>query len=186
MHLPVKPGPLTLLYPQWIPGEHGPTGPVVNLVGLNISAANAAISWKRDSVNLYAFQIQVPAGVTAIDVNFDYIAPPEADGFTSGASTTSELAVLNWNQLLLYPKGADADSMQLQASLRVPTNWRYGTALPIQSESGSEIQFQPSSLTTLVDSPVSMGAHTGRSTWALPAGFGIICTWPLTAIAPWT
>jgi len=143
MHLPVKPGPLTLLYPQWIPGEHGPTGPVVNLVGLNISAANAAISWKRDSVNLYAFQIQVPAGVTAIDVNFDYIAPPEADGFTSGASTTSELAVLNWNQLLLYPKGADADSMQLQASLRVPTNWRYGTALPIQSESGSEIQFQP-------------------------------------------
>ena len=29
MTMPAKPGPLTLLYPEWIPGEHGPTGPIV-------------------------------------------------------------------------------------------------------------------------------------------------------------
>ena len=27
MQFPVKPGPMSLLYPKWIPGEHGPTGP---------------------------------------------------------------------------------------------------------------------------------------------------------------
>ena len=141
--IPVKPGPFTLYYPKWIPGEHGPTGPLVNLVGLQIQGGGKPITWKRDNVNLYAFQVEVPAGVATLEVTFDYIAPPESAGFTSGASTTSELAVLNWNQLLLYPKGADADSIQLQASLKVPANWRYGTALPIHSESSSEIHFQP-------------------------------------------
>jgi predicted metalloprotease with PDZ domain len=159
MSLVATPGPMTLLYPQWIPGEHGPTGPVVNLVGLKIQAGAQALAWKRDDVNLYAFHVDVPAGVSMLDIAFDYIAPPESGGFTSGSSTTSELAVLNWNQLLLYPQGADADSIQLQATLKVPPGWRYGTALPIQSETGNDIQFRPASLTTLIDSPLSMGAH---------------------------
>ena len=159
MTMPAQPGPMTLLYPQWIPGEHGPTGPVVNLVGLKILGGGKTIAWKRDSVNLYAFAFEVPAGVSSLDIAFDYIAPPESEGFTSGASTTSELAVLNWNQVLLYPKGADADSMQLQTSLKVPSGWRYGTALPIQRETGNDVEFKPASLTTLIDSPISAGAH---------------------------
>jgi len=159
LSLPATPGPMTLLCPQWIPGEHGPTGPVVNLVGLKIQGGGQTLKWKRDDVNLYAFHIDVPAGVSTLDVAFDYIAPAEAEGFSSGGSTTSELAVLSWNQLVLYPQGADADSLQLQASLKVPAGWRYGTALPIQSESGNDVQFQPASLTTLIDSPLSMGAH---------------------------
>jgi predicted metalloprotease with PDZ domain len=159
MTMPAQPGPMTVLYPQWIPGEHGPTGPVVNLVGLKILGGGKTIAWKRDSVNLYAFVFEVPAGVSSLDVAFDYIAPPESEGFTSGGSTTSELAVLNWNQVLLYPKGADADSMQLQASLKVPPGWRYGTALPIQRETGNDVEFKPASLTTLIDSPISAGAH---------------------------
>ena len=159
MTLPATPGPMTLLYPQWIPGEHGPTGPVVNLVGLKIQGGGQTLAWKRDNVNLYAFHVDVPAAVATLDVAFDYIAPPEAGGFTSGSSTTSELAVLNWNQLLLYPQGADADTIQLQATLKVPAGWRYGTALPIHGETGDDIQFQPAPLTTLVDSPLSMGSH---------------------------
>jgi hypothetical protein len=61
-----------------------------------------------------------PPGATMLDVAFDYIAPPETGGFSSGSSTTSKLAVLNWNQLLLYPRGVEADSIQLQAALKVP------------------------------------------------------------------
>ncbi|HLH43898.1 MAG TPA: hypothetical protein VKV74_12990 [Bryobacteraceae bacterium] len=159
MTLPVKPGPMTLLYPQWIPGEHGPTGPVVNLVGLKVQADRKSLSWKRDSVNMYSFGLDVPAGATELEITFDYIAPPETGGFSSGSSTTSELAVLNWNQLLLYPKGTDPDALPFQASLKVPAGWRYGTALPIQRESGDEIQFRPAPLTTLIDSPLSTGAH---------------------------
>jgi predicted metalloprotease with PDZ domain len=159
MNIPAKPGPMTLLYPEWIPGEHGPTGPVVDLVGLKITADGKAIPWSRDPVNMYAFHVTVPAGASALDVVFDFITPPEAAGFTSGASATTELAVLNWNQVLLYPEGTPADQIRLQASLKVPNGWRYGTALPIARESGNEIEFQPSPLTTLIDSPVSTGAH---------------------------
>src|ERR1700735_3353177 len=98
MNIPAKPGPMTLLYPEWIPGEHGPTGPIVDLMGLKITAGGKPISWTRDVVNMYAFHVTVPAGASALDVVFDFITPPEAAGFTSGALATTELAVLNWNQ----------------------------------------------------------------------------------------
>ena len=157
--IPARPGPMTLLYPEWIPGEHGPTGPIVNLVGLKMQAGGQPVGWRRDSVNMYAFHIEVPAGASSVDAAFDFISPPEEGGFSSGSSTTSELAVLNWNQLVLYPEGAQADSLQYQATLRVPSAWRYGTSLPIARESGSEIEFQPAPLTTLIDSPLLAGAH---------------------------
>jgi predicted metalloprotease with PDZ domain len=159
MTMPAKAGPMTLLYPEWIPGEHGPTGPIANLVGLKIQAGELAIPWKRDSVNMYTFHVDVPAGVAALDVNFDFISPPDTGGFSSGSSATTQLAVLNWNQFLLYPQGTPPDKLQFQATLRVPNSWRYGTALRIKRESGNQIEFEPASLTTLVDSPVSTGAH---------------------------
>ena len=159
MTVPAKAGPMTLLYPEWIPGEHGPTGPIVNLVGLKVQAGELAIPWKRDNVNMYAFHVDVPSGVAALDVMFDFISPPEAGGFSSGSSATTQLAVLNWNQFLLYPQGVPPDKLQFQATLRVPNAWRYGTALRIKRESGNQIEFEPASLTTLVDSPVSTGLH---------------------------
>jgi predicted metalloprotease with PDZ domain len=159
MKMPVKPGPTTLLYPEWIPGEHGPTGPVVNLVGLTIQGDGKTVTWKRDSENMFAFHVDVPAGVSTLEISFDFLSPPETGGFTSGSSTTTELAVLNWNQLLLYPQGADPEKLQYQASLRVPNAWKYGTALPIRHESGNDIEFEPAGLTTLIDSPLSAGIH---------------------------
>lgn len=159
MTMAVKPGPMTLLYPKWIPGEHMPSGPIVNLVGLQIKGAGQSIPWKRDNLNMFAFHISVPASVSSLDIAFDYISPPEGGAFSAGASATTELAVLNWNQLLLYPEGTQADQLQIKAALKVPKSWRYGTALPIQRESGDEIEFKPASVTTIVDSPLSMGAH---------------------------
>src|SRR5271165_4924596 len=53
LSIPVQPGPLTLVYPQWIPGEHGPTGPIDNLAGLVISANGLQLAWKRDDVNMF-------------------------------------------------------------------------------------------------------------------------------------
>ncbi len=157
--VPAKPGAMTLLYPEWIPGEHGPTGPVIDMVGLKITANGQPVAWKRDSVNMYAYHVDVPAGASSLDVAFDQIQPPDTAGFSSGASTTTELAILNWNQVLMYPEGVPSDQLRYQANLRVPDSWRYGTALPIARESRNEIEFQPSSLTTLVDSPVSAGRH---------------------------
>jgi predicted metalloprotease with PDZ domain len=159
MTIPASPGPMTLDYPKWIPGEHMPSGPITNMVGLRIAGGGRAIPWKRDDVNMFAFHIDVPSGVTSLAVTFDYIAPPEGGSFSAGGSTTTELAVLNWNQLVLYPEGAQPDQLQVKASLRVPAGWRYGTALPISRETGNEIEFQPAGLTTVIDSPLSMGRH---------------------------
>jgi predicted metalloprotease with PDZ domain len=159
MTVPAKSGPMTLLYPKWIPGEHMPSGPIADLVGLKIQGAGRTIPWRRDSVNMYAFHVDVPAGAATLDVVFDFITPPETGGFSSGSSTTSELAVLNWNQLILYPEGISPDQFKAQATLRVPDSWRYGTALPIAHETGNTVEFAPASLTSLVDSPVSMGRH---------------------------
>jgi predicted metalloprotease with PDZ domain len=156
---PVTAGPLTLFYPQWLPGEHGPTGPIADLAGLRVNANGHPIPWTRDSTNMFSFHVDVPPGVTRIDVSLDFISPAETGGFSSGSSATSQLAVLNWNQFLLYPANTPTDQLNYQATLKVPAGWRYGTALPIASEAGDTIQFKPSSLTTLIDSPVSTGAH---------------------------
>ena len=157
--MPVTPGPLTLYYPQWLPGEHGPTGPIADLAGIRVTGGGSAIPWKRDSVDMFSFHIDIPPTVNRIEVAIDFISPADAGGFSSGSSATSEMAVLNWNQFLLYPAGTPTDQLNYQASLKVPTGWRYGTALPIANETGDLIQFKPSSLTTLIDSPVSTGAH---------------------------
>src|SRR4249919_1537758 len=78
MTMPATTGAMTLLYPEWIPGEHGPTGPIANLVGLKIQAGGKTLPWKRDSDNMFAFHLDVPAGATTLDVAFDFISPPES------------------------------------------------------------------------------------------------------------
>ena len=161
--IPTKPGPLTLLYPKWIPGEHGPTGPITDLAGLKITGAGKGIAWRRDDVDMYAFHLEVPDGVSSIEVTLDFLLPAGTEGFSSAASATANLAVLSWNQVLLYPEGYASDDLTYVAGLRLPEGWKFGTALPVlQQEAvlGQLIyRFKPVSLTTLVDSPVIAGSH---------------------------
>src|SRR5947209_16181309 len=90
--IPAQPGPLTLYYPEWIPGEHGPTGPIINLSGLKFTAAGKTLQWRRDPVDMYAFHIEVPQGASSVEVNIEFLAPTFAGGFSGGSSTTSHLA----------------------------------------------------------------------------------------------
>ncbi len=159
LRLPAAPGPLTLVYPKWLPGEHGPTGPIADLAGLVFTAGGKTLPWRRDAVDMFAFHLDVPAGVDTVEVALDYISPIESDGFSSGASATLWLSMVSWNQVLLFPKGAKGDALTYTASLRLPGGWKYGTALPVASETGERVEFTPVSLTTLVDSPVLIGAH---------------------------
>lgn len=158
----VGPGPLTLFYPKWIPGEHGPTGPVVDLAGLTISAHGAALPWRRDLEEMFALHVDVPAGVTRLDLAFDFILPPDPQGFSAAASSSPQLAVISWNQVVLYPLGVNPDAFRLAPSLRLPAGWNFATALRVAGREGTEIRFAPVSLTRLVDSPVQAGAHFRR------------------------
>ena len=159
LQIPAQPGTLTLVYPKWLPGDHAPTGPITDLVGLKMSAAGKTVEWRRDAVDMYALVVELPAGASTLDVALDYLSPPGADGSASGASATAQLADISWSDALLYPKGVKASEIQYAATLRLPEGWQFGTALVPANQTGNLIQFEPVSLETLVDSPVVAGAH---------------------------
>lgn len=162
LEIPAAPGPLTLSYPQWIPGEHGPTGPIVQVVNLHVSANGKALAWRRDLVDLFDHALEVPPGANRVEVTLDYLSPSATDGFTASASATAKLAVVSWNTLLLYPKGPKGsapDDLQFAATLHLPADWSFATALPVAERHGESVEFKPVSLTTLVDSPVIAGQY---------------------------
>ncbi len=159
LEFPVKPGPFTLVYPKWIQGEHAPTGPVDNLTGLKMRAAGKEIAWLRDNVDMYAFHVEIPAGAETLEVSLDYLSPAEASSSRETPSSTSQLAMLNWYMVSLYPQGTKTDDLIYVASLRLPDGWKFGTALPVAKESADEISFAPATYTTLIDSPVIAGSH---------------------------
>ena len=151
-------GDLTLYYPKWIPGEHAPDGPVVDLAGLFFKANGQTLKWRRDLQDGFTIHVDVPEGVTEVEAELDFLSPAQFEGgFSAGSSATDKLAVISWNQVLLYPKGWTADEINYAASLKIPEGWKFGTPLPIASESGNDIHFKTASLTTLVDSPVITG-----------------------------
>jgi predicted metalloprotease with PDZ domain len=159
LDIPATAGTLTLLYPKWIPGEHGPTGPVQNLTGLKFTANGQELKWRRDLQDGWTFHVDVPAGVTSVHAALDFTSPAGREGegiYTGGATATAKLALLDWHTVLLYPVGPSSDQLQYQATLRVPTGWKYGTSLNGKDVAG-EIRFAPVSLTELVDAPVLTG-----------------------------
>ena len=173
LNIPAAPGPVTLFYPKWIPGDHAPSGPVNDLAGLSISAAGRSLIWKRDSVELFAFHIDVPQGASSVDVKLDFLSPAE-NGANSSVSATSELAIVTWNPLILYPRGLASDDLEITAQLRLPEDWKFGTALPVAKTNGGSVEFKTVSLTTLIDSPVLAGLHFRRidlSPGAMPAHY---------------
>jgi predicted metalloprotease with PDZ domain len=160
LRIPVTPGTLTLYYPKWIPGEHAPDGPINDLAGLKFSAAGQTLKWRRDTLDGWTFHVEVPSGQNEILVNLDCLSPATFEGgFSAGSSATDKLAIISWNQVLLYPKGWKADEITFSASLKIPEGWKFATALPGANASGNDIHFSPVPLTTLVDSPVLIGQY---------------------------
>lgn len=155
----MSPGPLTLVYPEWIPGEHGPTGPIGNFTGLTFTANGQSLPWTRDDVNMYAFRLNVPPGITTIHVTAEFLATAAPTGFSAGASTSANLAIVSWNEFVLYPAGNAAAHVLIQPSLKIPDNWKFGTALTQTSRDANTIHFHPVTLEALIDSPVLAGRY---------------------------
>lgn len=157
LRIPVKPGPLTLYFPQWIPGEHAPSGPVDNLAGLFFHVNGQELTWRRDDVNMFALHLTIPAGATWLQAHVDFLATADPEGFSAGACTTPNLAVLNWNEVLLYPEGKPARDIVFRPSVKVPDGWKVGTALTADGAEEATYHFKPVPLDQLIDSPVLSG-----------------------------
>jgi predicted metalloprotease with PDZ domain len=164
--IPVQPGPVMLLYPKWIPGEHGPTGPIDSVVGLRISGAGKALQWRRDLRELYGVRFVVPPDVHAIDVDFQVLSASRAGLFGQGVAVTNHIADLAFNQVVFYPAGHYATQITVQADVTLPPRWPFATSLetrPGTTDNGP-VHFAPVSLDTLVDSPLICGEYFQRVT----------------------
>ncbi len=164
LKIPASGAELTLYYPKWIPGEHAPDGPVIDLAGLKFTSGGHTLKWRRDLLDGFTIHVELPPGTNEVNADLDFLSPATFEGgFSAGSSATDKMAVISWNQVLLYPKGWKTDEITYVASLKLPADWKYGTALPIASsndENGqTEISFQPAPLNTLVDSPVITGQY---------------------------
>ena len=103
LEIPVSAGPLTLEYPQWIPGDHRPTGPIDNLAGIRVRANGQDLPWRRDDVDMYGFHVEVPPGVSRLEVSLDFLATPGDTGSDEDGATSANMTVLEWNSVVLYP-----------------------------------------------------------------------------------
>ena len=155
---PVHPGDIELVFPKWIPGNHRPSGPIAALTGLRMEAGGHAIAWQRDPVDMYEFHVNVPSGADKLDVSLDALTGQDSAG-GGGPAASSNLLDLNWNAVVLYPKGARSDDVIFVASVTLPPAWKFATALPVEWQGRYEVRFAPVSLTTLIDSPVIAGVH---------------------------
>ena len=171
-HIPVQPGPLTLLYPRWLPGNHSPTGPIDKLAGLVVTGNGQRIAWTRDPLDVYAFKLEVPAGVSTLDLTFDYLTP--TDRVQGRIVMTPAMLNLQWNAVVLYPAGHDASGITFAPSLKLPPQWRAATALDGAARdrtmpndgmpndgtpNDGTLHYAPVTFDTLVDSPVYAGLY---------------------------
>jgi predicted metalloprotease with PDZ domain len=159
--MPVKPGALTLLYPKWLPGTHGPGGPIGRLGGLKLSAGGKPISWQRDPLEMFAFHCEAPDGATVLEAELAYVLTSAQDPFdvSVGVVASRHVAIINWNALVVYRKGDKVDDVTYAARLRLPAGWKYGSRLDVVRQSPEEIEFKPVSLSRLIDCPVIAGEH---------------------------
>ena len=158
--IPVQPGRMTLLYPQWIPGNHAPTNELKRLAGLRIEAAGKRLDWVRDPDDFYALDVDVPAGVARLDLEFQQLLPMEPSG--SDPFLGRNLLDVQWQGAVLYPAGHYASRIAVDPSLKLPAGWQYGTALRAASANGADVHFERVSLETLIDSPVFAGKYFKR------------------------
>jgi len=149
-----------LLYPKWLPGDHAPTGPIDRLAVLRVSANGIAVGWARDPVDMFAFRLHPAPGVTAVEIEFDYLSPTSRA--VGKLEISRDVMMIDWNELVLYPAGYFTRRIPVQASLTLPQGWQSATPLEILSTEGARASYKSTTLETLIDSPVYAGRHAAR------------------------
>ncbi|HET6805134.1 MAG TPA: M61 family peptidase [Frateuria sp.] len=160
--IPARPGAFTLYYPQWIPGEHSPSGPIDNLAGLVITANGKRVPWRRDRRDMYALHLAVPGGASQLELQFQFLSPGEGGMFGASASSTPNLVDVEFNQVAFYPAGYYTRQIRIQPTIILPRGWQFGSAMEVQSRDGASTTFKPVGFNDFVDSPLIAGEHFNR------------------------
>lgn len=169
-------GPMTLLFPEWLPGNHAPRGPIQQLAGLKISANGQPVQWRRDNADVYAFHLDVPAGVSALDVEFQHLSPTSSN--QGRVTMTPDMLNLQWEKMALYPAGYFVRNIPITPSVTLPSGWSAATSLDVANRAGDRISYQPVSFETLVDSPMFAGRYYRKEKLAPDVNLNIFADRP--------
>ena len=148
---------MTLFFPEWLPGNHGPVGPIAQLAGIEITANGQRVQWVRDTLHPFAYHVVVPAGATALDITLQHLSP--TTGNQGRITMTPEMLNIQWEKMLLYPAGHWSRNITVQPTVKFPAGWQFGTALEPETKAGDVQTFKPVNLEVLIDSPVFAGVH---------------------------
>ena len=163
-------GRLTLLYPEWLPGKHAPRGAIAELVDLRITADGKPVKWVRDSYDVYAFHVDVPAGAEQLDLAFKFLTPLARN--QGRVVITPEMMNLQFEQVSLYPAGYYTRQIKVRPTITLPAGWSAATALDgavaTADASGKRIAYGVTDYETLIDSPIFAGKHYRK--WDLGQG----------------
>jgi predicted metalloprotease with PDZ domain len=152
-----KGGKVTLRLPEWLPGNHAPRGQIEKIAGLVIKAGGKTLPWKRDSLDVFSFHVDAPAGTRALDVSFQFISATAED--QGRIVMTDAMMNVQWQSVSLYPAGYPTRSIPVSATITYPKGWKAGTALRPASVVGDTVKYQTVDYETLVDSPVFAGKY---------------------------
>ena len=157
-HVPVEAaGDFVMLYPKWLPGNHSPSGQINKVAGFRASANGRELKWVRDNLDVYAFHIEVPQGVSAIDIDFQYLSPTANN--QGRVVATPDLASIEWIANSMYPAGYYVRDIPIQASVIIPSGWHVATALRPGGQTADRLDYPVTSYEILMDSPLIAGAH---------------------------
>lgn len=169
-------GPLVLLYPEWLPGNHSPTGQIPKLAGLKFSAGGQPLPWGRDPVDVFAFHVTMPAGATSLTAEFQFLSA--TDPSQGRIVATPDMLNLQWNSVALYPAGHFTRQITVAASVKLPAGWKAATALEPAAQEGATIRYRPVAFDVLVDSPIFAGANVRVETLAPGVRLNIVADQP--------
>lgn len=157
--IPVAPGTrqLTLLFPRWLPGNHGPRGPLAELVDIGFAAGGKALEWKRDPVEVNAFHVTLPQGASEVVAKFIHTSPLQAS--EGRITVTQEMLNLQWEKMSLYPAGHYVRQIRIRPRVVLPSGWTPATALDGAMQLNSSWSWAETDYETLVDSPIFAGKH---------------------------
>lgn len=156
------PGPLTLLVPKWLPGHHGPDAEIDKIAGVEFFANGQKIAWTRDPVEVLGYRIDVPAGVSEVEVRFKFVSATAPN--QGRVVVTPDLLNVQWESVSMYPAGYHVRRIPMVASLTLPAGWQAATALrPVGAPAaGNRITYGQVDYETLQDSPVFAGRYYRR------------------------
>jgi predicted metalloprotease with PDZ domain len=159
--VPAKPGDLILLAPKWLPGDHEPDGEIAKMSGFVFTGGGKPLTWTRDPVEVNAFHVQVPDGVSEVAVDFQYLSPVTDN--VGRVVMTPEMLNLQWTFASLYPAGYYVSRIPVAASVKLPEEWNQGSGLDATNVgTDNTVTFKTVPYDVLIDSPLFAGRYFKR------------------------